>query len=135
MSDLSAVEGDPTADIKALRAHIAQEKAAAERGDTAQRNDLLGDFHVRMAELLGNEVLAQILRELASRSSLISLMYQREGAAEHSQEEHVDIVRALAARDEERAAQLMTAHLQHVEESLAFDRPLPSQDITQALSA
>ena len=121
--------------IKALRAHIAQEKDAAERGDTAGRNELLGDFHVRMAELLGNEVLAQILRELASRSSLISLMYQREGAAEHSQEEHVDIVRALAARDEERAAQLMTAHLQHVEESLAFDRPLPSQDITQALSA
>jgi len=123
-----------SARIKALREHIAQEKAAAARGDTALRNELLGDFHVRMAELLGNEVLAQILRELASRSSLISLMYQRAGAAEHSQEEHVQIVKALAARDEDRAAQLMVLHLQHVEESLAFDRPLPTHDISQALT-
>jgi DNA-binding GntR family transcriptional regulator len=119
--------------IKALREHIAQEKAAAS-GDSTRRNELLGDFHVRMAELLGNEVLAQILRELVSRSSLISLMYQREGAAEHSQAEHVALVRALAARDEDRAAQLMTEHLQHVEESLTFDRPLPTQDIALAFS-
>jgi DNA-binding GntR family transcriptional regulator len=30
----------------------------------ADRTELLGDFHVRMAELMGNEVLAQVLREL-----------------------------------------------------------------------
>jgi DNA-binding GntR family transcriptional regulator len=88
-----------------------------------------------MAELLGNEVLAQILRELASRSSLISLMYQREGAAEHSSEEHLQIVRALAARDEDRAARLITEHLDHVEASLDFDRPLLTQDIAQALAS
>ena len=85
------------AKVRALREHIAAERAADDR---AERNELLGDFHVRMAELMGNEVLAQILRDLVSRSSLISLMYQREGAARHSQEEHVEIVRALAARDE-----------------------------------
>jgi len=121
--------------IKARREHIAQEKAAAEAGESARRNELLGDFHVRMAELLGNEVLAQILRELASRSSLISLMYQREGAAEHSSEEHLQIVRALAARDEDRAARLITEHLEHVEASLDFDRPLLTQDIAQALAS
>ena len=121
--------------IKALREHIAQEQAAAEAGDGTRRNELLGDFHVRMAELLGNEVLAQILRELASRSSLISLMYQREGAAQHSSEEHLQIVRAMAARDEDRAARLIIEHLDHVEASLDFDRTIPSQDIAQALSA
>jgi DNA-binding GntR family transcriptional regulator len=121
--------------IKALREHIAQEKAAAEAGESARRNELLGDFHVRMAELLGNEVLAQILRELASRSSLISLMYQREGAAEHSCVEHLHLVRALAARDEDRAARLITEHLDHVEASLDFDRPLLTQDIAQALAS
>lgn len=121
--------------VKALREHIAQERAAAERGDTARRNELLGDFHVRMAELLGNEVLAQILRELASRSSLISLMYQRDGAAEHSHDEHLQIVRAIAARDEDKAERLMTDHLDHVEQSLDFDRALPTQDIAQALAA
>ena len=50
---------------------------------------------------MGNEVLAQILRDLVSRCSLIALMYQRASAAEHSQEEHVEIVEALAAKDED----------------------------------
>ena len=78
------------AKVRALREHIAQEKAAVDKEDAAGRVELLGDFHVRMAELMGNEVLTQILRDLASRSSLISLMYQRAGAARHSQEEHVE---------------------------------------------
>jgi DNA-binding GntR family transcriptional regulator len=122
------------AKLRALRDHVAREKAAVENNDTAGGNELLGDFHVRMAELMGNDVLAQILRDLVSRSSLISLMYQRAGAARHSQEEHVEIVRAIAARDEERAVRLMTEHLLHVEESLAFGRQVPTHDIALALS-
>jgi DNA-binding GntR family transcriptional regulator len=122
------------AKVRALREHIAQEKAAVDKEDVAGRVELLGDFHVRMAELMDNEVLAQILRDLVSRSSLISLMYQRAGAARHSQEEHVEIVRAMAAKDEERAVQLMTEHLDHVEQSLAFDRHVPTHDIALALS-
>ena len=120
--------------IRALKEHIAQEQAAGAKHDAAGQNELLGDFHVRMAELSGNEVLAQILRDLVSRSSLISLMYQREGAAQHSQDEHVEIVKALAARDEKRAVRLMEEHLLHVEASLAFDRPVPTNDISMALA-
>ena len=120
--------------IRALREHVAQEKAAVDRQDASGRVELLGDFHVRMAELMGNEVLAQILRDLVSRSSLISLMYQRDGAARHSLEEHVEIVKALAARDEKRAVKLMDDHLLNVEASLAFDRQLPTNDISLALA-
>ena len=123
------------AKIKALRDHLAQEKAALEARDAGERQQLLGDFHVRMAELAGNAVLAQIVRDMVSRSSLITLMYQRENFAAHSQEEHVQLVKALAARDEKRAVKLMEKHLQHVEESLAFDRPVPSHDIALALAA
>ena len=61
-------------------------------------------------------------------------MYQSASAAEHSHDEHADIVRALAARNEERAVRLMDEHLQHVEENLSFDRPLPTNDISMALS-
>ena len=128
------VRSSTPAHIKALKEHVAQERAALEGDDAAARNQLLGDFHVRMAELLGNEVLAQILRDLTSRCSLITLMYQSASAAEHSQEEHRQIVKALAARDEERAVQLMTEHLQHVEESLALDRKVPSHDVALALA-
>jgi DNA-binding GntR family transcriptional regulator len=61
-------------------------------------------------------------------------MYQRPVAAQHSNEEHADIVKALAARDEERAVRLMTDHLEHVEASLTFDRQVPTNDISLALS-
>ena len=122
------------AKVRALREHIAQEKAAVEDNDAANRIELLGDFHVRMAELMGNEVLAQMLRDLVSRSSLITLMYQRAGAARHSQEEHVELVKAIAAKDEARSVQLMHEHLLHVEESLAFDRKVPTHDVAAALS-
>jgi len=121
------------AKLKALRDHVAQEKAAM-AGDASERQQLLGDFHVRMAELAGNGVLAQILRDLVSRSSLITLMYQRDSFPPHSQEEHVDLVKALAAKDEKRAVKLMEEHLLHVEESLAFDRHVPTHDIALALA-
>jgi DNA-binding GntR family transcriptional regulator len=133
MARAFARESTP-ARIKALREHMAREKAAVDEGDASGRIELLGDFHVRIAELMGNEVLAQILRDLVSRSSLITLMYQRDGAARHSQQEHVELVRAFAARDEGRAARLMDEHLLHVEESLAFDRPVPTHDVAVALS-
>jgi len=121
------------AKLKALRDHVAQEKAAM-AGDASERQQLLGDFHVRMAELAGNGVLAQILRDLVSRSSLITLMYQRDSFPPHSQEEHVDLIKALAAKDEKRAVKLMEDHLLHVEESLAFDRNVPTHDIALALA-
>ncbi|MDP3309574.1 MAG: GntR family transcriptional regulator, partial [Polaromonas sp.] len=110
------------AKIRALREHVAQEKAAVASNDVAGRTELLGDFHVRMAELMGNEVLAQMLGELVSRCALITLMYQSASAAEHSSEEHAEIVKALAAKDEELAVRLMDEHLLHVEHNLTFDR-------------
>jgi len=122
------------AKLRTLRDHLAQEKAAVDRLDPGERSQLLGDFHLHMAELAGNAVLAQILRDLVSRSSLIALMYQREAAAAHSQQEHVELVRALAAKDERRAVRLMEDHLLHVEQGLAFDRPVPTHDIVEALT-
>jgi DNA-binding GntR family transcriptional regulator len=121
--------------IKALREHVAQERQAVDNQDVPVRTELLGDFHVRMAELMGNEVLAELLRELISRCALITLMYQSSNAAEHSNEEHADIVRALAARDEELAVRLMNEHLQHVEEGLTFDRKLPTNNLSMALAS
>ncbi len=120
--------------LRALREHVASEKAALNEPDATHRIELLGDFHVRMAELLGNEVLARILRDLTARSSLIALMYQSGVAAAHSHEEHTEIVKALAAKDEERAARLMTDHLTNVEQTLMFDRNIPTHDISLALA-
>lgn len=108
--------------IKSLKAHVALEKSAVQRIDVPGRTELLGDFHVRMAELMGNTVLAQILGDLISRCSLIALMYQSDSAAKHSHQEHAAIVKALAAKDEALALQLMEAHLHHVEATLTLEQ-------------
>ena len=128
------VQAVTPAKIKALREHVAQEKLAVNNQDVPGRTELLGDFHVRMAELMGNQVLAELLRDLISRCALITLMYQSAHAAEHSNEEHAEIVKALAAKDEALAVRLMSDHLMHVEENLTFDRKVPTNDISMALS-
>ena len=120
--------------LRALREHLAQERQAVLQQDVPGRTELLGDFHVRMAELMGNRVLAELLRDLVSRCALITLMYQSSEAAADSCEEHAAIVKALAARNEALAVALMEQHLQHVEASLAFDRPLPANELSLALS-
>ncbi|NDB44956.1 MAG: FCD domain-containing protein, partial [Betaproteobacteria bacterium] len=92
------------------------------------------DFHVRIAELMGNHVLAQILGELISRCALITLMYQSLNAAQHSAHEHEAIVEAMAKKDVELSAKLMEEHLIFVENSLSFDKKIPTHDISLALS-
>ena len=106
--------------IETLRKHTLAEQAAVQHGDVPGRIALLGDFHVRMAQLMDNDVLANMLMDLLSRCALITLMYQSDGAAAHSHQEHAAIVDALQARDEARALLLMEQHLCHVEASLTL---------------
>ena len=122
------------AKIQSLKAHIQQEREAVAKEDVSGRTELLGDFHVHMAGLMGNQVLAQMLGELISRCALITLMYQSRSEAQHSTDEHEEIVLALEAKDARKAVQLMSEHLLHVEEGLTFDRKVPSHDIAVALS-
>ena len=107
--------------IAELRAHLRDEAAAVARTDVPGRTRLLADFHVVLARLGGNEVLAQLLADLLSRSSLIALMYQSSHSALHSQLEHERIVDALEQRDGDAAAALMERHLTAVEQILHLD--------------
>lgn len=107
--------------IAELRAHLRDEATAVGRTDVPGRTRLLADFHVVLARMLGNEVLAHMLSDLLSRSSLIALMYQSSHSAAHSQGEHVLIVDALEKRDARAAARLMEQHLTAVEQNLHLD--------------
>ncbi len=121
------------AHIQALREHVASERAAASGTDVAGRTELLGDFHVQMAELMGNPVLAQVLRELISRCALATIMYQSHDAALDSAAEHLELVEAFEQGNVTEAVKLMREHLENVESSLDLDRPPPSSDLTLAL--
>ena len=122
------------AHIDALRDHVAREQAAVQRQDVEGRTELLGDFHVRMAELLGNEVLAQVLRELLARCAVATLMYQSSHAAHDSAAEHAELVECFAQGNVTQAVKLMREHLDHVEAGLKLDQPVPSHDVKSALA-
>ncbi len=104
--------------IASLRAHLQQEREAVARVDVPGRTRLLADFHMVLARMLGNEVLADLLADLLSRSSLISLMYQSSHSAQHSQDDHVRLVDALEKRDARAAVRLMEQHIASVERNL-----------------
>ena len=106
------------ADLRELHAHIQAEREAVQRIDVPTRTKLLFDFHVKLAQVLGNQVLTDLMQELVSRCSLISLMYQSADDAETSNAEHVDILQAIEARDANRAVQLLHEHLATVERQL-----------------
>jgi DNA-binding GntR family transcriptional regulator len=119
------------AQVAMLRAHLADEQASVKRVDVSGRTRLLADFHVVLANMLGNKTLADLLADLLSRCSLIALMYQSSHSAEHSFEEHVAIVDALEKRDARAAQRLMEQHLLNVERNLKLDPGVP--DLESAL--
>ncbi len=105
-------------DIATLRLHLAEEDRALRDGDRPAAIRLSGDFHLRIAAIPKQEVLAAFLRELISRSALVIALYGRTGASQCGTHDHADLVDALRARDGERAARLMAEHLSHVEGDL-----------------
>jgi len=129
VKQLCAVVSD--AQIAELRAHLKAEAAAVARTDVSGRTRLLADFHVVLARMLGNQVLAELLVDLLTRSSLIALMYQSSHSAEHSQEEHVAIVDALERRDARAAVRLLESHLGNVERNLRLNPRI--SDLASAL--
>ena len=108
------------AQLKRLKAHVGREKAAVKGTDVGARSFLLGDFHVCLAECIGNGLLADTLRDYTARTTLIAMLYQSSHDAAQSCEDHQHIVAALALGDMALAERLMTSHLDSVEAGLQF---------------
>lgn len=112
--------GDESA-FAALRALVAREHAAHERGDRRRWIRLSGDFHLRLAEIGGNAVLSEFLKELVSRTSLIIALYESPGNATCSDAEHRALIDAMARGDGARSTALMDRHLESCESHLALE--------------
>jgi DNA-binding GntR family transcriptional regulator len=123
-------------DYKALERHLRSERAALAAPDSKRRSQLLGDFHVLLAQTVGNQVLTEILQELVARSSLITMLYQSERDAVCSADEHVEFLEAAKAGKTDKAVKIMIAHLAHVEAALQFGTgSSASKDLVSALLA
>lgn len=100
--------------IKRLRQHVADERVAIAEQDAAARSVLLADFHVCLADCLGNRFLTSMMVDLSARTTLVSALYQTQSAAQDSNEDHEAIVNALAAGDTAAAESLMREHIDHL---------------------
>jgi len=116
------------ADYRRIEQHLKQERKAVAAGDAQLRNRLLAEFHLLLAEVVGNSVLTELLRELSARSAIITVLYQSSMDAECSSQEHQAFIAAARAGDAERACALMLEHLDHVERALNFDEAPDSGD-------
>lgn len=115
--------------LNQLRQLVREEQAACSRNDRQAWIRLSGEFHVRLVALSGNSVLAQFNSELVSRTSLILALYDAPGTSACAQQDHSNIVEAIAAGDEQRAITLINAHLQHCENHLQLDRSTGKVDL------
>jgi DNA-binding GntR family transcriptional regulator len=100
-------------DIERLQRHVELEtKANIHDGSAAIR--LAGEFHILLASLSGNKVLARYVDEVVSRSSLILALYSRPHSSDCSIYEHQQIIDALRHGDSQAAIDAMDHHLKAV---------------------
>jgi DNA-binding GntR family transcriptional regulator len=107
-------------DNKRIQDHLAREKTAWQDNDRRAMLKLSGEFHLVIAEIVGNSILLELLRDLVSRSSLIIAVYRRPGVPSCPPDEHQELVTALEQRSPA-AIDLMVRHLDHVLADLQLD--------------
>ena len=123
------IEAATRADCKRLHQHVTREQAAWRQGDRRASLKYSGEFHLIIAEVGGNRILMDMLRDLVSRSSLIIAVYQAPGAPCCPPDEHRELARALERRPS-RAVGLMVRHLERVRADLRLEEvPEKSVDL------
>ena len=104
-----------------LREHQRKEAEARRMGDKRAIVRLSGEFHLLLAELAGNTALVRSMRELSTITCLIIFLYDAPTATSCRDDDHADIIGAIAAKDVAKAQAMMLHHLDHVEQSLKLD--------------
>jgi len=125
-------------DYQTLEQHIKFERTALRQSTMGTvREKLLGDFHVALAEATGNHTLAEMVRELVARSSLIAMLYHSSNDPHCSSDEHSDFLRLCRKGDVEGAVTCMIEHLERIEASLELGTEKPDRqlDLVKALLA
>ena len=87
-----------------------------------------------LAEIGQNDVLAEFLRELIMRSSLIIGFFAGSRHVLCQDEEHGEIASAIRMGDSAKASDLLEAHLRHIEAQLVFDAPAEASDLRRILN-
>ncbi|WIY25826.1 GntR family transcriptional regulator [Parasedimentitalea psychrophila] len=125
--------------IKTLRDHVAQEREAHSTGENAAIIRLSGAFHLLLAELAETPILTDVLRDLVSKSTLVTAVYQPKSVSQCGPDEHEDIIHHLQQGDTLGAIASMDHHLRDIETQLnlaqsADDAKLQADLLSNAFS-
>jgi FCD domain len=107
-----------TAKCPPLSAHVTKELEAARSGNRPLSIQLSMQFHMILAEMIGNEFVVRQLHELLGRTAMLVAFFEPESASSCGCEEHHRILHALAHRDLPGAARAMSTHLSLIETRL-----------------
>lgn len=128
----AAVKATPE-QIAQLKAHLEEERTHHSGGARREEIRLSRAFHLELAEVAGNRVLAGYLSDLTLRTSLILGLYGSDAAGFCGVDDHAEILDAVAAGDPERAADLARDHLRHIEAGLDITpRPAAANELAAA---
>ena len=106
-----------------LEGLVREEDAARERGEEHVWGRLAGEFHIRLAKLSGNALIAKYMAELVTRCSLILAVFGRPHLHDGGADEHTAIIAALRSGDAQKAVAIMDHHMGEVE-----SRAIPGQE-------
>ncbi|MCP3751556.1 GntR family transcriptional regulator [Pseudomonas sp. SBB6] len=101
-----------------LHQHVDAEAAAADAGDHGRYVHLLGEFHLRLAEVLDNPVLLDWFRKLIERGSLYASTLDDERHEACRGNEHLRLLSLIEAGDQAAAIELVCTHLRGIEEAI-----------------
>jgi DNA-binding GntR family transcriptional regulator len=116
--------------VQRLKMHVKREKQGETKSNRALELKTSHDFHSLLAEITGNRVVVDFLRELMTQSLLITAIYERPDVVSCSHEAHAHLIKFIERRDAEGLARAMRRHLEEIEADLVlFERREFSADI------
>lgn len=107
--------------VQRLNQHVEEERNADRLGNRTDIIRLSGGFHLLLAELAGSSFLYGILKDLISRTSLITAVYRSRHLHNCGPDEHQAIVEHIARGETETAINAVIEHLDRVECELELE--------------
>jgi DNA-binding GntR family transcriptional regulator len=111
--------------IALLSDNLAHEHRLREQGRLREAIRLSGGFHVLMAELSGNRILAEQVRLLVARTSLVINLFENQSGLSDWHDHHDDLIKHCQTGNVAAAVALMREHIQELQNSIALDRRRP----------
>ena len=122
-----AIETVPDEALDALD-HLTREEDEVHSGtDAAAKKRMSGNFHLELARVAGNAVLADVLQNVVARLSLVAALYERTSSNRCGAHDHRKIIDAIRRRDRASARSEIERHLDDLENLLDLSAPMDDQ--------